>query len=99
MSDDQCDSRPKIQLHSLDRIGRELRGMYEKLAQESLPENVRMALHSIEDAECGLSQLREAAQALRRADDPKPGRLRSAARRAATTWHTSSDKFKSAKPG
>ena len=78
MSDDHSGSKPKIELHSLERIGRELRGMYEKLAQEPLPEDLRRALHGIEDAQSGLSQLREAAEALRRADDPKPGRLRSA---------------------
>jgi hypothetical protein len=89
MSDDHSGSTPKIEFHSLERIGRELRGMYEKLAQEPLPENLRWALHGIEDAESGLSQLREAAQALRHADEPRPGRIRSAARRAATAWQTS----------
>ena len=88
MSDDHSDSTPKIEIHSLERIGRELRGMYEKLAQEPLPEHLRRALHGVEDAKSGLDQLREAAQALRRADDPKPGRLRSTVRRAATAWQT-----------
>ena len=34
MSEDYSGSRPKIEFHSLERIGRELRGMYDKLAPE-----------------------------------------------------------------
>ncbi len=89
MSDDHFGSTPEIELHSLERIGRELRGLYETLPQEPFSEKLLRALHGLEDAGSGLPQLREAAEALRRADDPKPGRLRSAARRAATVWHTS----------
>jgi hypothetical protein len=84
MSDDQPDLRPKIELQAMARIGRELRAMYANLSEQPLTPAMVLALHSIEDAEHGILRLEEAADALRRADEPSQGPLTWAARRVAS---------------
>ena len=69
MSNDRGESRPKIDGHGLDRIGRGLREMYTKAPQDPLPASMQLALRSIEDADHGLTQSKTAAHALRAADE------------------------------
>jgi hypothetical protein len=97
MSDDQFDPRPKIELCALERIGRQLRGIYGNSLQDPLPGSVQLAVRSIEDAEHGLAQLKEAAHALRRAAHPEKDPSPSATKRLVAAWRASTRHLKFAR--
>jgi hypothetical protein len=70
MSADRTDPLPQIDWKTLQRIGRELRGLY-MVPQDPPPPAMLLALRQIENAEDSLNQLKAAAQALRQAAEPR----------------------------
>jgi hypothetical protein len=60
------DARPKIDRTIQDRIGRELRAMYEELLRQPLPENLLEPLRTSDAVHATRSKLEEAVQGMRR---------------------------------
>ena len=60
------DAKPKIDRPIQDRIGRELRAMYEELLRQPLPDNLLAPLRASDAVHTARSQLEEAVQAMRR---------------------------------
>jgi hypothetical protein len=59
------DIRPKIDRAIQDRIGRELRAMYEDLLRQPLPENLTAPLRAIDEVQSSRRRLQEVLQAMR----------------------------------
>jgi hypothetical protein len=64
----QREPKPTIRRHAQERIGRELRAMYQPFMQELLPEEFVALLHASEDAETARHRLKEAVANLRDAN-------------------------------
>ena len=61
-------SKPTIGRLAQDRIGRQLRAIYEQVVEEPLPEEIRSLLRAFEEAETAQHCLRQAIDAVRRAN-------------------------------
>lgn len=60
------DAKPKIDRIVQDRIGRELRAMYEELLRQPLPENLLAPLRTSDAVHTARSKLEEAVHGMRR---------------------------------
>jgi hypothetical protein len=71
--------KPKIDRAIQDKIGRELRAMYEELLRQPLPENLTAPLRAIDEVQSSRQRLKEVLEAMRAAQctagirSPSPG--------------------------
>ena len=63
--------KPKIDRAIQDKIGRELRAMYEELLRQPLPENLIAPLRAYDEVQTKRSKLNEAVEAMRKSPAPK----------------------------
>ena len=59
------DPKPRISLAIQDKIGRELRAMYEELLKQPLPEKLTAPLRAMEEVQASREQLRETLDSMR----------------------------------
>jgi hypothetical protein len=62
--------KPKIDRAVQDKIGRELRAMYEELLRQPLPENLTAPLRAYDEVQTARQRLNEAIEAMRPASPP-----------------------------
>jgi hypothetical protein len=61
------ETKPKIERVVQDKIGRELRAMYEELLRQPLPENLTAPLRALSEVQASRSRLRQTLEDLREA--------------------------------
>jgi hypothetical protein len=59
------ETKPRIDRVIQDKIGRELRAMYEELLRQPLPENLTAPLRAIEEVQSSQQRLREVLKTMR----------------------------------
>jgi hypothetical protein len=65
-----ADSKPKIDRAMQDRIGHELRAMYEELLKQPLPEKLTAPVRALNEVQSSQEGLHDAIEAMRRSITP-----------------------------